>query len=148
MTKKKAKRLRGLKRYVREEERRFIRFFRKEEKQIRRLGHWLFIAGLALALFFGLVLGAVPGPLAKPSIYVSIMLILGIIVGLSLIRVRVVTEFLLGALVLLVGSSASALVLGALWERLTWALGYLMVFVFAASFIAALRAIIQAAEAS
>ena len=113
---------------------------KKEKADLRKVGHYSFIAGLILAIVVALV------PQLRGDIAVWIMVVLGVIVGFLNITTRETTPFLVATVALIIASSASALSLAAIWIGLTAMLGNVIVFVAPAAIVVAIKTIFALAE--
>jgi hypothetical protein len=98
-----------------------------------KLGHWVFLAGFAIAIILGIVW---PG-----RIWIaSILVLLGIIVGFLNIRASEVNQFLLAAVALILSIKSFELI-PAIGTGITNILAYITIFVAAAAVIVALIAV-------
>ena len=114
---------------------------KKKRGDLKKVGHYSFIAGIIIAVIVGLV----PSLRGDPAIWV--MVILGIIVGFLNIGTKEVTGFLVAAIGLIIASSASALSLAVIWPTLTTMLGNVIVFIAPAAIVVAIKSVIALAEA-
>lgn len=105
--------------------------------KINKIGEWAFLAGVILALLFGLFKGEVTGTLA------TVLIVLGIIVGFLNIAEKETTPYLVAAIALLVAGSAG---LGAIpfanLVNLSAMLQNIVLFVAPAAIIVALKTVI------
>jgi hypothetical protein len=112
----------------------------KKEAELKKLGHYSFIAGLIIAIVVALV------PQLRGDVAVWIMVILGIIVGFLNITSKETTPFLVATVALIIASSASALSLAAIWTGLTAMLGNVIIFVAPAAIVVAVKSVFELAE--
>ena len=127
------------------------------EELLRKIGSWLFLLGILIAVIVGIILGANPAWLSDYTTPISIVLaILGFIVGvLSFFAVGSITKdrvpsFLIGALMLVgIGATASGTffseinVIGTYFQ---WIVGMIAMFVAPAAGLLAIRAIWDAGK--
>jgi len=125
------------------------------EELLRKIGSWLFLLGILIAVIVGIILGANQAWLSDYTTQISVVLaILGFIVGvLSFLAVGSITKdrvpsFLIGAL-MLVGIAAS----GTLFENIviigpyfTWIATMIAMFIAPAAGLLAIRAIWDAGK--
>ena len=114
---------------------------KKKVGDLKKVGHYSFIAGIIIAVIVGLV----PSLRGDPAIWV--MVILGIIVGFLNITAKETTGFLVAAIALIIASSASALSLAVIWPTLTTILYNVIVFIAPAAIVVAIKTVITLAEA-
>ncbi len=103
-----------------------------------KYGEWAFLAGVLLAVVLGLVSG-VGYPL--PDYVLTILVLLGLVVGVMNITSKETHSFLLAALVLLTSKSAGLESLPFVGSYLDLVLTYAAVFVAPASLVIALKTI-------
>ena len=101
-----------------------------------KVGHYSFLAGVALAIIAGLVTG-----LVEDSIVTLILVILGVIVGFMNITAKETTEFLVAAIALIIAGSAQLTGIPAIGQFLAAILGNIVVFVSPAAIVVALKAV-------
>jgi hypothetical protein len=135
---------------------------------MEKIAHWAFVACVIIAIIMGLVVGYMyynsdaaakynfqynTGDLAKTNAYVIlVLLILGIIVGLTNVTAKEVTPFLIAAIALVVASGAHVWgPLGVINEVLadwaTFILNYLVAFVAPAAVLIAIKAVFAVEKA-
>ena len=112
----------------------------KKEQDMKKAGHYAFIAGIILAVLIALV------PHLRGDIATWILVILGVLVGLLNVTAKETTGFLIAALALIIASSASALVLAVIWTGLTLILGNIIIFVSPAAIVVALKTVYALAQ--
>lgn len=118
-----------------------------------KIAHWAFIAFVVIAIVMGLVVGYMTynGDSAAADIngwVVLILLILGIIIGLTSITVKEVQPFLIAAIALIVASSANVWgglgnVHELLFDWATMITRYIVAFAAPAAVIIAIKGIIE-----
>jgi len=114
---------------------------KKESRDLIRIGHYAFIAGIIIAIIVGLI------PQLSGDISVWIMVVLGIIVGLINISATEVNSFLIAAATFIIASSAVAVTLGnAIWFGITGILVNMIVFIAPVAIIVSILAVIKLAE--
>ena len=114
---------------------------KKQSKDLIRIGHYSFIAGIAIAIIVGLI------PALSGSISVWILAILGIVVGLLNISAQEVNSFLIAAATLMIGTTAIALTLGnAIHYVLTSLLVNITIFIGPAAIIVAILSVFKLAQ--
>lgn len=104
-----------------------------------KLGHWIFLAGIFIAIVAGLVTGI-------NSTVIWVLALLGLIVGLVNVTLRDEVPFLVATTVLLI-ASGSLNVLPIVGETLGTILSYIVVFVAPAGLVVALKAVYAFARA-
>jgi len=114
---------------------------KKEPKDLIRIGHYSFLAGIVIAIIVGLV------PSLRGDIAIWIMIVLGIIVGLLNISAKEINSFLIASISLIIASSASALSLAVIWIGLTAILGNVIIFIAPAAIIVSIKSVIALAQA-
>jgi hypothetical protein len=114
---------------------------KQEPKDLIRIGHYSFLAGIVIAIIVGLV------PSLRGDIAIWIMIVLGIIVGLLNITAKEINSFLIAAISLIIASSASALSLAVIWTGLTAILGNVIIFIAPAAIIVAVKSVFALAQA-
>jgi len=131
--------------------------------ELEEIARWAFIAFVAIAVIMGLVIGymvydnpADPG-VADANGYVTlIMLILGIIIGITSITAKEVTPFLIATIALMVAGTGVGIA-GGVWYPLTrihdllyyWAtyiLNYIIAFAAPAAVIIAIKSVFAMAK--
>ena len=113
---------------------------KKQSKDLIRIGHYSFIAGIIIAIIVGLI------PQLRGDIAIWIMVVLGIIVGLLNITAQEINSFLIAAVALIIASSASALSLAVIWPGLTSILGNVIIFIAPAAIIVSVLSIVRLAD--
>jgi len=113
---------------------------KKKKGDMKKTGHYSFIAGIVLAVLIALV------PQMRGDVSVWILVILGVIVGLLNITAKETTGFLVAALALMIASSVSAYTLSAIWTGLTSILKNIIMFVSPAAIVVALKTVYSLAE--
>jgi hypothetical protein len=112
-----------------------------------KLGHWIFLAGIIIAIIAGLIMGSNE----TNATIILVLAVLGLIVGLINITLRDEVPFLVAATVLLIASGTFAQsLMGLPFEiglKIASILGYVIVFVAPASLVVALKAIYAFARA-
>ena len=103
-----------------------------------KIGHWAFIIGILLAIIAGLV------PAWQTPTITSVLVIIGLIVGLLNIQAKETTEFLVAAITLLIVGSAGAI--PALGVIVLSILANIVAIVAPAALIVALKAIYSLAN--
>jgi hypothetical protein len=98
-----------------------------------QLGHWIFLAGIFIAIVAGLVTGI-------NATVIWVLALLGLIVGLINIAMRDEVPFLVATTVLLI-ASGSLNVLPFVGETLGTILSYIVVFVAPAGLVVALKSV-------
>ena len=106
---------------------------------LKRTGHYAFIVGILLALAVALI--EMP-----ENVAVSVLVILGLIVGLLNVTAKETMEFLIAALVLMVTASTTALILGSLHTILIAMWRNVMTFIGPAAIVVAIKTILVLAE--
>ena len=91
---------------------------KKQQIDLKKFGHYAFIAGILIAIIVALV------PTLRGDIAVWLMVVLGLVVGLLNVTAKEVTGFLIAAMALIIASSASALSLAVIWTFRVIALVY------------------------
>jgi hypothetical protein len=110
----------------------------KEMDLVAKVGSWAFIIGVVIALLIG-VFNSGDAPIAT-----TVLIILGLIVGLLNVTGRETTPFLLASVSLVIVASMGGPVLSAVAQigpRLQGVLGAIITFVIPATIIVALKAI-------
>jgi len=110
----------------------------KDMDLVAKIGSWAFIIGVVVALLLG-VFGSGSSPIAT-----SVLIVLGLIVGLLNVTGKETTPFLLASVSLVIVSSMGGSVLAGVAQigsRLQGVLGAIMTFVIPATIIVALKAI-------
>ena len=106
---------------------------KKESRDLIRIGHYAFIAGIVIALIVGLI------PQLSGDISVWIMVVLGIIVGLI--------NILIAAVAFIIASSSVAVTLGnAILYVITGILVNMIVFIAPVTIIVSIMAVIRLAQ--
>jgi len=121
------------------------KFNKVEKKSERKIGHYSFLAGIALAVIAGIFVNPLTSPFV--SLIVGILVILGIVVGFLNITATETKGFLIAAATLLLVGTANLTVIG--WGvglTLQAMLVYIRVFVAPAALIVALKTIKNMAE--
>ena len=113
---------------------------KKTQVDLQRVGHYSFIAGIIIAIIVALI------PQFRGPTAIWILVTLGVVVGLLNVTGKETVAFLVAAIALIIGSSASALSLGALWEGLPSILGNIILFVSPAAIVVALKTVYALAE--
>ena len=113
---------------------------KKQKTDLKKAGHYSFIAGIILAVLIALI------PQLKADVAIWVLVILGTLVGLLNITAKETTKFLVASLALIIASSASALTLAVVWTGLTAILGNVIVFVSPAAIVVALKTVYSLAE--
>lgn len=113
----------------------------KKGGDLKRVGHYSFIAGIIIAVIVGLI----PALRGNPAVWV--MVILGVIVGFLNITAKETIGFLVACVGLIIASSASALTLAIIWPTLTTILGNVIIFIAPAAIVVAIKTVIALAEA-
>lgn len=114
---------------------------RRQAAPYPKVGEWAFLVGVLLAI----VLGLFPDALEATTV-TSVLVVLGIIVGLVNIAARETTGFLLAAVALLVAGSAGYGILPGVGNYLNSILTNIGTFVAPAAVIVALRAVYSLAR--
>lgn len=104
-----------------------------------QLGHWIFLAGIFIAIVAGLITGI-------NETVIWVLALLGLIVGLINITMRDEVPFLVATTVLLI-ASGSLNVLPFVGDTLTTILSYIVVFVAPTGLVVALKAVYAFARA-
>jgi len=117
---------------------------KKAKPNLKKIGHYAFIAGIVLAVLIALIPQI--GEKIEPRVIILVLVTLGVIVGLLNITSKETTEFLVAALALIIASSASALTLAAIWTGLTSLLGNVIIFVSPAAIVVALKTVYALAQ--
>lgn len=104
-----------------------------------QLGHWIFLAGVFIAIVAGLVTGI-------NATIIWVLALLGLIVGIINVTMRDEVPFLVATTVLLI-ASGSLNVLPYVGETLSTILSYIVVFVAPAGLVVALKAVYAFARA-
>ena len=110
----------------------------KKTKTIQQLGEWAFLGGVILAILVGLV----PGLFPAQSI-ATLLVVLGILVGIINISEKKAHEFLLATVALLVAGSAGLQTLPLVGTYIGPILTNIVSFVAPAAVIAALKAVYE-----
>jgi len=123
--------------------------------EMEKIAHWAYIAFVVIAIIMGLVVGYMRydgQSISDINGWITlIMLVLGVIIGLTSITEKEVTPFLIVTIALIVASSANV------WEPLStihdllyyWALyilNYIVAFAAPAAVITAIRALLPMAK--
>ncbi|MBS3052195.1 MAG: hypothetical protein J4428_02400 [Candidatus Aenigmarchaeota archaeon] len=103
-----------------------------------RYGEWAFLAGVLLAVVLGLVEGA---GYSLPGYVLTVVVLLGLVVGLMNITAKEASPFLLATLVLMATSSAGLEKLPYIGNYLEPVLAYVAIFVAPAALVVALKAV-------
>lgn len=106
---------------------------------LKRFGHYAFIVGI----IFAVVIALFDMP---ENVAISVLVILGLIVGLLNITARETMEFLIAALVLMVTASTTALILGSISTALIAMWRNVMTFIGPAAIVVAIKTILVLAE--
>ncbi|MBW2992226.1 hypothetical protein KY345_03350 [Candidatus Woesearchaeota archaeon] len=101
-----------------------------------KIGHYSFLAGIALAIIAGI--GA---DLIAVNIVTMILVILGLIVGFLNVTAKETTEFLIATVALMLAGSANLAIIPAIGGYLQAILANIVVFVAPAALIVALKAV-------
>jgi hypothetical protein len=104
-----------------------------------KLGHWIFLAGVFIAVIAGLMTGI-------NTTIIWVLALLGLVVGLINLTLRDEVPFLVATTVLLI-ASGSLNVLPYVGETISTILSYVVVFVAPAALVVALKAIYAFARA-
>ena len=110
----------------------------------KKLGHYAFVAGALLALVVGLFANQIS--VSTQTTIVSILLLLGLVVGFINVTSKETTEFLVAAIVLLVAASVNLSNISVIGMYLQSILAYIAIFVAPAAVIVALKAVKNLAE--
>jgi hypothetical protein len=113
---------------------------KKSKGDMKKAGHYSFIAGIVLAVLMALV------PQLRGDVVIWVLVILGVIVGLLNITNKETLGFLVSALALIIASSASALTLATIWTGLTSILGNIIIFVSPAAIVVAMKTVYALAQ--
>ncbi|MBW2993631.1 hypothetical protein KY317_03600 [Candidatus Woesearchaeota archaeon] len=113
---------------------------KRKKGDLKKVGHYSFLAGIIIAVIVGLV----PSLRGDPAIWV--MVILGVIVGFLNVTSKETVGFLIACVGLIIASSASALSLAVIWPTLTTILGNMIVFIAPAAIVVAIKTVIALAE--
>jgi len=119
-----------------------LKMAKSNSKEMEKVGGWAFIIGVILAILAGLFFGA-------NTAVVSILIILGIIVGFLNIKDKETNAYLLAAVSLIIVTSFGGIVLGnvaIIGKYIEGILNAIMTFVIPAVIIVALKAIYSLAH--
>ncbi len=111
----------------------------KEANMMQKVGSWSFIIGVVIALFLGFITKIV-----SPAVTMSILVVLGLIVGFLNVTGKETMPFLLAAVSLVIVTSFGGDILGSIQlvgEYLKTTLNSMTIFVMAATIVVALKAI-------
>ena len=106
---------------------------------MEKIGEWLFLVGVIIAILAGIVA-------PSSEIVATVLVILGVVVGLLNITEKEATNFLIAAIALILTGSVSFTVLGSIGSVITDIVKYISVFVMPAALIVALKSIYQLAS--
>ncbi|MBD3248588.1 hypothetical protein GF336_00905 [Candidatus Woesearchaeota archaeon] len=113
---------------------------KKQTADLKKAGHYAFIAGLVLAVALALF------PQLRVEYTVWTLVVLGVIVGLLNVTAKETTGFLVAALSLIIASSASYVSISAIWSGLSDMLVNVVLFVSPAAIVVAIKTIISLAK--
>lgn len=111
------------------------------KEQIHKLGHYAFFVGLVLVVAFAFVSDQVTN-LTRTSI----LMILGLVVGLLNITRKESSKFLIASLVLIIAPSATAITIGTIDPVLTEMWTNVVIFVATSAIVVATKVIYELAE--
>lgn len=113
---------------------------KKKKLDLKKIGHYSFIAGLVLAVLMALIANL------DQRLSLWILIVLGILVGLLNITSKETTGFLIASVVLMISASATALNLGNISVYLTAMWGNIITFVAFAAIVVAIKTVYQLAQ--